>query len=77
MQFSRLKLALTNLLPTDALEIFKYQILVDHVKLEEACLIANSFYQLAPALHRHYGSLDWKVWPAAPCRFEEDRCDRC
>ncbi len=43
MEFSRLKLALTNLLPTDASELFKYQILVDHVKLEEACLIADSF----------------------------------
>jgi len=31
------------LLPTDASELFKYQILVDHVKLEEACLIADSF----------------------------------
>ncbi len=43
MEFSRLKLALTNLLPTDASELFKYQIRVDHVKLEEACLIADSF----------------------------------
>ncbi|XP_052449737.1 uncharacterized protein LOC128011416 [Carassius gibelio] len=43
MEFSRLKLALSNLLPTDASELFKYQILVDHVKLEEACLIADSF----------------------------------
>ncbi len=43
MEFSRLKLALTNLLPTDASELFKYRILVDHVKLEEACLIADSF----------------------------------
>ncbi|XP_057186686.1 uncharacterized protein LOC130552431 [Triplophysa rosa] len=43
MEFSRLKLALTNLLPADAPELFKYQILVDHVKLEEACLIADSF----------------------------------
>ncbi|XP_052405908.1 uncharacterized protein LOC127951863 [Carassius gibelio] len=43
MEFSRLKLALTNLLPADASELFKYQILVDHVKLEEACLIADSF----------------------------------
>ncbi|XP_073782539.1 uncharacterized protein [Danio rerio] len=43
MEFSRFKLALTNLLPADAPELFKYQILVDHVKLEEACLIADSF----------------------------------
>ncbi|XP_067303718.1 uncharacterized protein [Pseudorasbora parva] len=43
MEFSRLKLALANLLPGDATELFKYQILLDHVKLEEACLIADSF----------------------------------
>ncbi|RXN34854.1 guanine nucleotide-binding subunit alpha-12 isoform X2 [Labeo rohita] len=43
MEFSRLKLALSNLLPVDAPELFKYQILVDHVKLEDACLIADSF----------------------------------
>lgn len=43
MEFSRLKLALANLLPADTTELFKYQILVDHVKLEEACLITNSF----------------------------------
>jgi hypothetical protein len=43
MEFSRLKLALANLLPADATELFKYQILVDHMKLEEACLIADSF----------------------------------
>nr|XP_055064967.1 uncharacterized protein LOC129447318 [Misgurnus anguillicaudatus] len=43
MEFSRLKLALTNLLPADAPELYKYQILVDHVKLEDACLIADSF----------------------------------
>ncbi|KAL0149827.1 hypothetical protein M9458_054875 [Cirrhinus mrigala] len=34
---------LSNLLPVDAPELFKYQILVDHVKLEDACLIADSF----------------------------------
>ncbi|RXN18778.1 guanine nucleotide-binding subunit alpha-12 isoform X2 [Labeo rohita] len=43
MEFSRVKLALSNLLPVDAPELFKYQILVDHVKLEDACLIADSF----------------------------------
>ncbi len=40
MEFSRLKLALTNLLPRD---VFKYQVLVDHLRLEEACLIADSY----------------------------------
>ncbi|XP_073789994.1 uncharacterized protein [Danio rerio] len=43
MEFSRLKLALTNLLPADATELFKYQVLVDHLRLEEACLIADSY----------------------------------
>lgn len=43
MEFSRLKLALMNLLPRDATELFKYQVLVDHLRLEEACLIADSY----------------------------------
>lgn len=32
-----------SLLPADATELFKYQVLVDHLKLMEACLIADSF----------------------------------
>lgn len=42
-EFALLKLALHNLLPGDASELFKYQILVDHLQLEEARLIADSF----------------------------------
>ncbi|XP_013856692.1 uncharacterized protein LOC106512669, partial [Austrofundulus limnaeus] len=42
-EFSRLKIALDNLLPSDATERFKYQILVDHLKLEDALLIADSY----------------------------------
>ncbi|XP_026053029.1 uncharacterized protein LOC113039346 [Carassius auratus] len=42
-EFARLKLALHNLLPEDASELFKFQILVDHLQLEEARLIADSF----------------------------------
>ncbi|XP_073721654.1 uncharacterized protein [Misgurnus anguillicaudatus] len=42
-EFARLKLALQNLLPQDGSEMFKYQILVDHLQLEEAKLIADSF----------------------------------
>lgn len=42
-EFSRLKMALDNLLPSDATEHFKYQILVDHLKLEDALLIADSY----------------------------------
>ncbi len=42
-EFARLKLALDNLLPDDATELFKYQVLLDHLKFEEACLIADSF----------------------------------
>ncbi|KAE8289495.1 hypothetical protein D5F01_LYC11197 [Larimichthys crocea] len=42
-QFARLKIALDNILPADATERFKYQILVDHLKLEDALLIADSY----------------------------------
>ena len=42
-EFNRLKIALENLLPTDASERFKYQILVDHLKPEEALLLADSY----------------------------------
>nr|XP_055052534.1 uncharacterized protein LOC129438043 [Misgurnus anguillicaudatus] len=42
-EFARLKIALDNLLPTDATERFKFQILMDHLKLEEALLIADSY----------------------------------
>ncbi|RXN37323.1 guanine nucleotide-binding subunit alpha-12 isoform X2 [Labeo rohita] len=42
-EFACLKLALHNLLPEDASELFKFQILVDHLQLEEAKLIADSF----------------------------------
>ncbi|KAK9536063.1 hypothetical protein VZT92_005877 [Zoarces viviparus] len=42
-EFARLKVALENLLPLDATERFKYQILVDHLKYGEALLIADSY----------------------------------
>ncbi|KAK7938318.1 hypothetical protein WMY93_001644 [Mugilogobius chulae] len=42
-EFARLKLALDNLLPYDASEHFKFQILTDHLKCEEALLIADSY----------------------------------
>lgn len=42
-EFARLKIALENLLRVDCTELFKYQILMDHLKLEEACLIADSY----------------------------------
>ncbi|KAL2093214.1 hypothetical protein ACEWY4_010526 [Coilia grayii] len=42
-EFARLKLSLENLLPTDATERFKYQILIDHLKFEDALLIADSY----------------------------------
>ncbi|KAI3375532.1 hypothetical protein L3Q82_003856 [Scortum barcoo] len=35
-EFARLKLSLENLLPPEATELFKYQVLVDHLQLEEA-----------------------------------------
>ncbi|KAI3373427.1 hypothetical protein L3Q82_022037, partial [Scortum barcoo] len=42
-EFARLKLALDNILPLDAPELFKFQILTDHLKCEEALLIADSY----------------------------------
>ncbi|XP_076856690.1 uncharacterized protein LOC143510810 [Brachyhypopomus gauderio] len=42
-EFARLKIALENLLPADGTELFKYQVLVDHLKLEEATLIADAY----------------------------------
>lgn len=42
-QFSRMKTALENILPEDATERYKYQILTDHLKCEEALLVADSY----------------------------------
>ena len=61
-EFARLRIALTNLLPPDATELFKYQILVDHLRLDEAKLIADAYLNSpAPytdtmaALHDKFG----------------------
>ncbi|XP_032434006.1 uncharacterized protein LOC116729480 [Xiphophorus hellerii] len=42
-EFARLRMALENLLPRNATELFKYQILVDHLKFDEARLIADAY----------------------------------
>ena len=42
-EFARLRIALENLLPPTSTELFRYQILVDHLKLEEAKLIADAY----------------------------------
>lgn len=42
-EFARLRLTLENLLLPDSTELFRYQILVDHLKLEEAKLIADAY----------------------------------
>ncbi|KAK7891694.1 hypothetical protein WMY93_023657 [Mugilogobius chulae] len=42
-EFARLRIALENLLPEDSTERFRYQILCDHLKLEEALLVADSY----------------------------------
>ena len=42
-EFARLKIALENLLPSDCTELFKYQVLTDHLMLEEAKLIADTY----------------------------------
>ncbi|XP_073727789.1 uncharacterized protein [Misgurnus anguillicaudatus] len=61
-QFARLKISLDNLLPYDATEQFKYQILLEHLKFEEALLIADSYSnsrypysQTMQSLIEHYG----------------------
>lgn len=61
-EFARLKIALENLLPHDATERFKYQILLDHLKFEDALLIADSYTSsktpysdTMASLTRHYG----------------------
>lgn len=46
-EFARLKMSLGNLLPEDATELFKYQVLVDHLQLEEARLIADAYLNSA------------------------------
>ncbi|XP_056618245.1 uncharacterized protein LOC130432771 [Triplophysa dalaica] len=60
--FARLRIALDNLLPREATERFKFQILVDHLKLEEALLVADSysnsdypFTDTMAALNQQYG----------------------
>ncbi|XP_072237235.1 uncharacterized protein [Leuresthes tenuis] len=42
-EWAHLKIALENLLPVEGTELFKYQILVDHLKFEGARLIADSY----------------------------------
>ncbi|KAK3530935.1 hypothetical protein QTP70_006508 [Hemibagrus guttatus] len=61
-EFARLRIALENLLPPDWTELFKYQILVDHLKLEEARMIADAylnsptpFTDTMAALHEKFG----------------------
>lgn len=54
-EFARLKITLENLLPEDATEHFKYQILVDHLKYEEALLIADSYTN---SLQHHTGTMN-------------------
>ncbi|KAI3377067.1 hypothetical protein L3Q82_000276 [Scortum barcoo] len=47
-EFARLKLSLENLLPPEATELFKYQVLVDHLQLEEAQLLIADAYLNSP-----------------------------
>ncbi|RXN25184.1 guanine nucleotide-binding subunit alpha-12 isoform X2 [Labeo rohita] len=61
-EFARLRIALKNLLPPDGTELFKYQILVDHLKFEEARMIADAylnsptpFTDTMAALHDKFG----------------------
>ncbi|KAL0150553.1 hypothetical protein M9458_054146 [Cirrhinus mrigala] len=61
-EFARLRIALKNLLPPDGTELFKYQILVDHLKFKEARMIADAylnsptpFTDTMAALHDKFG----------------------
>ena len=36
-------MALENLLPPDATELFRYQVLLDHLKLDKARLVADAY----------------------------------
>ncbi|KAJ8412012.1 hypothetical protein AAFF_G00142790 [Aldrovandia affinis] len=42
-EFAWLKVALDNILPNDSTEHFKFQILEEHLKFEEALLVADSY----------------------------------
>ncbi|XP_026012784.1 uncharacterized protein LOC113015074, partial [Astatotilapia calliptera] len=42
-EFAQLKITLDNLLPPDGTELFEFQILMDHLKLDEARLIADPY----------------------------------
>ncbi|XP_051980634.1 uncharacterized protein LOC127641859 [Xyrauchen texanus] len=57
-EFSRLKIALENILPANATERFKFQILMDHLKLEEALLIADSYCHSQHPYTRTMAALD-------------------
>lgn len=57
-EFSRLKIALDNILPANATERFKFQILTDHLKLEEALLIADSYSHSQYPFTRTMAALD-------------------
>lgn len=57
-EFSRLKIALENILPANATESFKFQILTDHLKLEEALLIADSYCHSQHPYTRTMAALD-------------------
>lgn len=61
-EFSRMKIALENLLPDNANERYKFQILMDHLKVEEALLVADSYCNsrypysdTMAALNKQYG----------------------
>lgn len=61
-QFAMLKMALTNLLPHDESEQFKYHVLLDHLKLDTACHLALAyahhpfpFTRAMLALQQRYG----------------------
>lgn len=57
-EFSWLKIALENTLPVNASETFKFQILTEHLKIEEALLIADSYCHFQYSFNRTMAALD-------------------
>lgn len=64
-----MKIALENLHPVDADERFKFLILMDHLKVEEALLVADSYCNskvpypdTMAALNKQYGQPQYCHW---------------
>lgn len=81
-EFARLRIALENLLPHDATELFSYQILIDHLKLDEAKLLADAylnsptpFSDTMAALHDKLANLINLPYRRSPAFWRPPRSD--